>query len=333
MAWSNAAGGFYIFGGYDGSSLNDLYLYVREAGKWWQLETDGAAPSRRYRHSMAWSDAAGGFYIFGGYGEVGSSWGLLNDLYFAREVAVVNITSNEGSNPNVTKPKAAVDFALIVLGLSVGASCCLLVVVCFFYKRRLLSQEAARKKKDFKLDNPLAVKNLLLYADVRPVRYKFLEEILRAGKPWTRRQEAQDMNMEDGQTALVTREELESLWYDADKRRFYQTAEGTVEVHLFSVSHIWEAMEHPDAWRYQLQETVRGLQHLDGLVWVFFDYTSLYQYPRATEHQRKSFQRALEHMHLLYAHDGINVLIIDQPTEQATKQMMEQEEGATTAVA
>eukprot|EP00913_Durusdinium_trenchii_P005743 g5357.t1 len=92
-------------------------------------------------------------------------------------------------------------------------------------------------------------------------------------------------------------------------------------------------MEHPDAWRYQLQETVRGLQHLDGLVWVFFDYTSLYQYPRATEHQRKSFQRALEHMHLLYAHDGINVLIIDQPTEQATKQMMEQEEGATTAVA
>ena len=44
-----------------------------QAGKWWQLETDGAAPSRRYRHSMAWSDAAGGFYIFGGYGEVGSS--------------------------------------------------------------------------------------------------------------------------------------------------------------------------------------------------------------------------------------------------------------------
>ena len=33
------------------------------------------------------------------------------------QVAVVNITSNEGSNPNVTKPKAAVDFALIVLGL------------------------------------------------------------------------------------------------------------------------------------------------------------------------------------------------------------------------
>lgn len=51
-----------------------------------------------------------------------------------------------------------------------------------------------------------------LLEDVQLVRYEFLEEIFGAGKPWPRRQEAEEMKMEDGRTALVTRDELRSLW-------------------------------------------------------------------------------------------------------------------------
>ena len=35
---------------------------------WWlPIKSRGTPPSRRNWHSMAWSNAAGGFYIFGGY--------------------------------------------------------------------------------------------------------------------------------------------------------------------------------------------------------------------------------------------------------------------------
>ena len=76
-------------------------------------------------------------------------------------------------------------------------------------------------------------------------------------------------------------------------------------------------MEHPDAWRYQLQEAVLRLSHLDGLVWIFYDFTSLPQYPRTTAQQHACFHRALGNMHLLYAHDLVNVLVMDQLTKEA----------------
>ncbi|CAK9103931.1 unnamed protein product, partial [Durusdinium trenchii] len=76
MAWSSAAGGLYVFGGLSGGYLNDLYLYVHEANQWQKVNALGDAPSPRYRHTMAWSSAAGGLYLFGGFRE-----DYLNDLY------------------------------------------------------------------------------------------------------------------------------------------------------------------------------------------------------------------------------------------------------------
>ena len=40
---------------------------VFQANQWWQVRPTGTPPGPRSSHSMAWSDAAGGFYIFGGY--------------------------------------------------------------------------------------------------------------------------------------------------------------------------------------------------------------------------------------------------------------------------
>ncbi|CAE7257921.1 gefF [Symbiodinium sp. CCMP2592] len=79
-AWSPAADGFYVFGGYDGSSyLNDLWFYGRQANSWTELSPSGTAPSGRSGHAAMWSPAADGFYVFGG--KTGSS-NVNNDLWF-----------------------------------------------------------------------------------------------------------------------------------------------------------------------------------------------------------------------------------------------------------
>ena len=41
-------------------------LVLTQANQWQLITPSGTAPTPRYGHSMAWSDAAGGFYIFGG---------------------------------------------------------------------------------------------------------------------------------------------------------------------------------------------------------------------------------------------------------------------------
>ncbi|CAK8998552.1 unnamed protein product [Durusdinium trenchii] len=343
MAWSDAAGGFYIFGGYESGEylnyLNDAYLYLREANQWQLITPSGTAPTPRYGHSMAWSDAAGGFYIFGG-----TDGSRLNDLYlYVQEVydtstwtmstgttltsTLTTVTTVTSTLTTTTTTVVDVSAEVAAVALSSGSSSlCLALVLCLLCRRRLRFQEAARRRKeDFKLSNPLAVKHFVLYADVQLVRYEFLEEIFGAGKPWPRRQEAEEMKMEDGRIALVTRDELRSLRYSAEKRKFFQDADERVEVHLCSISHAWEAMEHPDAWRYQLQEAVLRLSHLDGLVWIFYDFTSLPQYPRTTAQQHACFHRALGNMHLLYAHDLVNVLVMDQLTKEADSQRLEQD--------
>lgn len=75
MVWSDAADGFYMHGGIDVSlrRFNDLWFYGRQANSWSELSPSGTAPSARSRmsYAMAWSDAADGFYLFGGYAGAG----------------------------------------------------------------------------------------------------------------------------------------------------------------------------------------------------------------------------------------------------------------------
>lgn len=259
--------------------------------------------------------------MFGGSDDIGGG-AAYNDLFFLPEV-------------NVTVAVAPVDVGqkdiiVAAVAISSGSAFFLLLTFCAFYKRQLRLKEAASKlKKDLELNNPLAIKNFFLYSDACLVRFECLKEIYQKGQAWPRRQEADGMTV-GGATALVTRKELEDVMYDEDSRKFYLPSEDDessklTEVHFCSVSHSWEAMEHPDPWRDQLRETINRLDHLRGHVWIFYDYASLYQFPRKTNKQMQSFNRALSHMHLLYAHDWVNVEIISKLTDQAVKEKMERD--------
>ncbi|CAE7346703.1 UVR8 [Symbiodinium sp. CCMP2592] len=60
-----------------------------------------------------------------------------------------------------------------------------------------------------------------------------------------------------------------------------------------------------DPWGYQLAEAVSRFREKEGdrsKVWLFIDYVSLYQYKRDAV-QQINFKRALEAMHILYAHE------------------------------
>ncbi|CAK9115079.1 unnamed protein product, partial [Durusdinium trenchii] len=323
MAWSSAAGGLYVFGGSGRGYryLNDLYLYVVEATQWHHIPNNWQAPSPRSGHTMAWSSAAGGLYVFGGSDDIGGG-AAYNDLFFLPEV-------------NVTVAVAPVDVGqkdiiVAAVAISSGSAFFLLLTFCAFYKRQLrLKDSFCHGWVDLELNNPLAIKNFFLYSDACLVRFECLKEIYQKGQAWPRRQEADGMTV-GGATALVTRKELEDVMYDEDSRKFYLPSEDDessklTEVHFCSVSHSWEAMEHPDPWRDQLRETINRLDHLRSHVWIFYDYASLYQFPRKTNKQMQSFNRALSHMHLLYAHDWVNVEIISKLTDQAVKEKMERD--------
>ena len=102
--WTDAAGNFWLFGGegYDSAGtfayLNDLWKYSASAGQWtWMggsnlvnqqgtYGTQGTAapsnvPGARYR-DVAWTDAAGNVWLFGGEGyDSAGTLGYLNDLW------------------------------------------------------------------------------------------------------------------------------------------------------------------------------------------------------------------------------------------------------------
>ncbi|HLZ87660.1 MAG TPA: kelch repeat-containing protein [Puia sp.] len=98
--WKDAAGNFWVFGGWDfnGNAYNDLWKYTVSTGHWTWVSGDntqnnagiygtkGTAaaankPGARFGQS-AWVDAAGDFWIFGGQGyDVNGRYGYLNDLW------------------------------------------------------------------------------------------------------------------------------------------------------------------------------------------------------------------------------------------------------------
>ena len=96
-------------------------------------------------------------------------------------------------------------------------------------------------------------------------------------------------------SALVTHEEVAD-W--ASSRR---------DAVICSVSHAWETREHPDPCGWQLGQFVDCLALYDAAycsdVWVFYDYTSLYQFERQSQHQQDSFSKGMQNMHVMYAHD------------------------------
>ena len=158
-------------------------------------------------------------------------------------------------------------------------------------------------------------------ADVRLVRLEYLRELCRKGRRLPRRQEAEKERTESGEAALV--DDILSCVKINEQTGHMSTEsqEGQmVEVRLVSVSHAWESMQHPDPWGFQLETVVEEMvaKHKPAgnrrQVYLFFDYLSLPQYERTTSEEKECFQRAVENMHLMYAHEAIHVFVLDKLT-------------------
>ena len=146
------------------------------------------------------------------------------------------------------------------------------------------------------------------------MRSDFFDHLLQQGKSLPRRQEAESETTAAGLPALVQKEELRRL--DIDVMGHVSTfvrdpAPRRVSVCFQSISHTWESMEHPDPFGYQLDKLARMCcpENPDQVVWVFYDFVSLFQYGGRSEYEEKAFREALQHMHTLYAHEKVNILV------------------------
>ena len=74
VSWTDNAGNSYVFGGYNGTYLHDLWKFN---GTIWSPVTNADTPPSVRSEAVAWTDNAGNAYVFGGYN--GTS--LLNDLW------------------------------------------------------------------------------------------------------------------------------------------------------------------------------------------------------------------------------------------------------------
>ena len=97
-----------------------------------------------------------------------------------------------------------------------------------------------------------------------------------------------------------------------------------------SVSHCWETREHPDPCGHQLElvASSTALYHAaHGVpIWLFVDYTSLFQYQRNVKEHEDSFRAAMLNMHVLYAHDLSYTLRVQGLTpEPLWEQFLERE--------
>ncbi len=132
-AWTDLSGSLWLFGGYSNNGWemegvgNDLWKYDRATGNWsWmkgsqtinQSGTYGTmgtpaadnTPGARYGGATAWTDPAGGFWLFGGEQWKPPSGDRLfcNDLWCWREVVpptgsiLINNNRSVTNNPNVT---------------------------------------------------------------------------------------------------------------------------------------------------------------------------------------------------------------------------------------
>ena len=92
------------------------------------------------------------------------------------------------------------------------------------------------------------------------------------------------------------------------------------EAIIVSVSHAWEAREHPDPCGYQLEHVVNHaslfVAGFAAHIWLFFDYVSLFQFKRETETEEQSFRRSMRNMHALYAHESTMTFRVESLTPE-----------------
>ena len=102
------------------------------------------------------------------------------------------------------------------------------------------------------------------------------------------------------------------------------SASALTAVNFCAVSHVWEAMQHPDPWGFQLAQLADklGKRIGNGVTWVFLDYVSLFQFRRTPEEDHW-FYKALDRMHVLYSHEAVEVTFLIDLTPEHCKSASE----------
>ncbi|CAE7203512.1 NLRC3 [Symbiodinium sp. CCMP2592] len=169
--------------------------------------------------------------------------------------------------------------------------------------------DADADEAEYSLTDPNSLAEFLRHANIRLVRAGYLYQLLRLKLPLPCRQEA-----EKEPAALVPHEEV-SAW-----------AAGSRDAMIVSVSHAWETREHPDPCCYQLKCLVDALALFDAAyysdIWVFYDFVSLFQFERQPAEQ-ESFDRSMQNMHLMYAHECTRTFRLENLTPSDVWQAME----------
>ena len=156
------------------------------------------------------------------------------------------------------------------------------------------------------------------------MRLEYLREMIDTDRRFPRRQEADFQVTAAGLPAIVQPSELMKLEIDALGNMSIYVMDPTplrVTVRIMSISHVWESMEHPDPHGFQLHEIVQKCPPVTSTcaVWIFYDFSSLYQYGARTDQQERDFREALAHMYTLYAHEAIKVHIVEELTPETWK--------------
>lgn len=162
------------------------------------------------------------------------------------------------------------------------------------------------------LVDPRQLAKYLIEADVGLVRAQYLWQLHREGGSLPRRQEL------DGVRFPLADREHDCL-VRPDELRHWAEDDSPQRPQIFAISHCWESREHPDPCGYQLgliHDYTRKHDHaFDCEMWVFYDYCSLCQYQR-NQQQEQSFRRAMQQMHMLYAHNSTTTLRIETLTPE-----------------
>ncbi|CAE7699705.1 unnamed protein product, partial [Symbiodinium sp. CCMP2456] len=181
------------------------------------------------------------------------------------------------------------------------------------------------EETSYGLSEPESFISFLEDAGIRLVRLEYLIDLRASGRPLPRRQEAEQETTTLGLPALVESDELRAIEIDPHTAHMSvmirHPEPRRVKVHFVSISHMWESMQHPDPWRFQLDAIVEEFRPrlLDSVVWIFYDFVSLHQYTR-NEDQERLFRRALRDIFVMYSHDAVEVHRIETLTPESVRE-------------
>ena len=197
--------------------------------------------------------------------------------------------------------------------------------LCRFWQQNIYNRAAAAmgpSDATYELRDKSSLAKFLQDADIRLIRAEYLFKMRRSEIPLPRRQEAESQSCEINAartSALVTHEEVKE-W-----------AAGRQDAIVCSVSHAWGTREHPDPCCFQLGLLVDCISLYDAAyhskIWVFYDYTSLYQYMREG-HEQRSYNRAMKNVQVMYAHEcSLSLRIVGLTPDDIWTQVKESERG------